>query len=263
MFRRLSELLRTAGLSDDETRLYLLLLKSGATSAPQLQAETKMNVMTVYRTLKRLEDRGLLAVSPVNRKERMHKALSLNALVRKLESDERKIRRLQENLKKMKPLLKYLPVESEKSSDADPVELRDGLDAFREEYLKLPHRCREEYLHLGSMQNYWNVAGFGDQSAEEMSFRTARYRKNIFARVINTLSQEMVAIQQRDSRELRMLKLSPHLPVERDYVGYADDYCCHFICDAADPKVIVIRQPELLDLYRRQFRSIWDAGVVA
>jgi hypothetical protein len=107
------------------------------------------------------------------------------------------------------------------------------------------------------MQNYWDIAGFGDQSAEEMSFRAARYRNNVFARVINTVSEEMAAIQKRDSRELRTLKMSPRLPVERDYVGFADEYCCHFICDKEHPRVIIIRHPELLAVHEEQFGELW------
>ncbi|MDD5055427.1 MAG: helix-turn-helix domain-containing protein [Candidatus Peribacteraceae bacterium] len=261
MFRRLGELLSLAGLSDDETRLYLLLLKSGATSAPQLQAETKMNVMTVYRTLKRLEDRGLLKVSPVNRKERMYKALSLHALVSTLESDERKIRRLQENLKKMTPFLKYLPTEPESGFD-DPVELHEGPDAFREEYFKLPDCCTDEYISFGSMQNYWRVAGLSDFAPEEIAFRQKRLKRHTFATTLNTPSPESELFSKRDSRELRTTRLTANIPLKRDYMGFTDDRVCHFICDTSNPQVIVIRQPELLAMYRQQFRSIWDAGVV-
>ena len=222
-----------------------------------------MNVMTVYRTLKRLEDRGLLAASPVNRKEKMYKALSLNALVKKLESDERKIRKLQANLRKMTPFLRYLPTESEKISDEDPVELREGLDAFREEYLKLPDLCTSEFQCLGSMQNYWRIAGMSDEAPEEIGFRNKRFRSGIFSLTLNTPSPEAEVFAKRDSRELRRTRITAALPIKRDYMAFTDDRVCHFLCDPENPQVIIFRQPELLAMYRRQFRSIWDAGVVA
>jgi hypothetical protein len=113
------------------------------------------------------------------------------------------------------------------------------------------------------MQNYWRVAGLSDFAPEEIAFRQKRLQRHTFATTLNTPSPESETFAKRDSRELRSTRLTANIPLKRDYMGFTDDRVCHFICDAANPQVIVIRQPELMDLYRRQFRSIWDAGVVA
>jgi hypothetical protein len=143
------------------------------------------------------------------------------------------------------------------------LELREGVDAFREEYLKLPDVCDGEYLHVGSMQNYWDIAEMGDESPEELAFRSKRYRHGIFARVINTDSPLMREISKRDSKEMRTLRIVDDMPIRRDYIGFARDHVAHFVCDKASPRVILVRQPELLALYRNQFRHMWESGIGA
>jgi sugar-specific transcriptional regulator TrmB len=80
-----------------------------------------MNVMTVYRTLRRLVDRGLIGQRSVNRKERSYRPLSLKKLIEKLAADERKIRRLQAGLAGVDRLLPYLNLEDRKGDEPEPI----------------------------------------------------------------------------------------------------------------------------------------------
>ncbi|MEK7218014.1 MAG: helix-turn-helix domain-containing protein [Patescibacteria group bacterium] len=261
MRRRLHDLLRLAGLREEETALYALLLKKGRASVSELMAESGFNVMTAYRTVKRLRERGLVAAMKVNRKVSVYAPLTLGALVKKLDVEQRKMRKLQLALSGLDSLLPYADLSG--SDEAEPVEVREGLEAFREEYLKLPEHCDGEYLHIGSMDNYWEIAGMSDESPEEIAFRRKRYKHGVFARVINTYSPVMVEVAKRDSREMRTLRISDDIPVKRDYIGFAKKYLAHFVCDRNNPRVILIRHPELLALHKRHYADLWKGGVGA
>jgi sugar-specific transcriptional regulator TrmB len=262
MRRKLHHLLNEAGLSGEEVRLYLLLLKLGAASVRDLVEQSSVNHMTAYRTVKRLAGRGLIEAKKINRKQSVYSALSLRSLVRHLETDQRKMRRLQLALQGLDRFLPFIDI-TERAGDNEPVEVREGLDAFREEYLKLPDLCGDEFLCMGSMQNYWQVAGLSDEAPEELAFRHKRYAHNTYARVFNTLSPESIEFSKRDSRELRTTRLVDAIPVAKDYLGYAKDHVRHFICDKENPRVVIIRHPELVALYRDQFGRMWEAGVGA
>ncbi|MFH0851396.1 MAG: helix-turn-helix domain-containing protein [Candidatus Peregrinibacteria bacterium] len=266
MRRRLQDLLRLSGLREEEVTLYLELLKRKRAAMPDLIGESGLTVMTAYRTMKRLQDRGLVQALKVNRKQSVYAPLTLKGLIRKIDAEQRVLRRVQLALQDLDRFLPFL--DGEESSDArdmdgEMIEVRDGLDAFREEYLKLPDLCDDEFLCMGSMQNYWNVAGMGDEAPEELAFRHKRFRRNMFCRVFNTHSPESEAFARRDSKELRTTRLVDAIPVARDYLGYTKDHVRHFICDKENPRVVIIRHPEIVALYRDQFERMWGNGVGA
>lgn len=260
--RKIHHLLSLAGLREDEVTLYLNLLALKRASMTDLIAASSLNIMTAYRTMKRLQERGLVQAFSINQKQSVYAPLTLKALIRKLDTEQRTLRKVQLALQDLDPLLPYVDLHAEATDGGsqEPVELKEGLDAFREEYLKLPDFCDSEYLHVGSMQNYWDIAGMGDESPEEMSFRAKRYRRGVFARVINTDSPAMREVAKRDSKEMRTLRIVDDIPIRKDYVGFARDYIAHFVCNKESPRVILVRHPELLALYRNQFKAMWERG---
>jgi len=264
MRQRLQSVLRLAGLRDEETAMYLKLLALKRASMAHLIAETGMNVMTAYRTMKRLQERGLVQAFSVNRKQSVYAPLTLDALIQKLGAKERAIRRLQRALQNLDQFLPFMDVAAsaqKRGNGFEPVEVREGLDAFREEYLKIPDLCDDEFLHIGSMQNYWKVAEMSDEAPEELSFRHKRFSRNIYCRIFNTHSPESEIFAKRDSKELRTTRLVDAIPITQDYLGYSKNDVRHFICDKENPRVIIIRHPELVALYHDQFERMWKEGV--
>lgn len=260
MRRRLRDLLRLAGLREEETELYLLLLKKRRAAMSELIAEGGINIMTAYRMMKRLQECGLVKAFKINRKQSIYAPLTLAALIRKLDVEQRKLRKLQLALQGLDRFLPYLDLGMMKH-DEEPVEVREGLDAFKEEYLKIPDLCTDEFLHIGSMESYWKVAGMSDDSPEELSFRHRRVNRKIFARIFNTPSPESRIFAARDSRELRTTRLMEALPVTGNYLAFSARDVRHFLCDAEHPRVIIIRHPELVALHRQQFQKMWEDGV--
>jgi sugar-specific transcriptional regulator TrmB len=260
MRRRLKELLRLAELREDEVTLYLLLLKERQASIPKLIEKSGLNTMSAYRSIERLCERGLLKEVPLNDKQSLYEPLSLKHLIAKITAEEKKLKRLELALRNLDCLLPFMDLESDEESD-ELVEVREGRDAFREEYLKFPDCCNEEYLHIGNMHNYWNAANMTYECAEERAFINKRINRNIHCRIINTASKNAEEFQHNDSREKRVTRLSERIPIKDNYLGIAQTHAAHFICDAENPRVIVIKQPELLGMYKGQFEAMWKAGV--
>ncbi|MDO8648650.1 MAG: helix-turn-helix domain-containing protein [Candidatus Peregrinibacteria bacterium] len=254
MQRRLRDLLRRTSLTEREIDLYILLLKLRSVTIPRLAAESHLPHITVYRTIKHLEERGLVVGKPMNNKQSVYSPLSLEALIAKISCEQRKLRKLELSLRGLDALLPYMDIEEDRE---ETIELREGVEAFREEYLKMPDVFKDEYLHIGSTPGFWETAQMTYESPEERSFIHRRLAKNLFARVLDPPSPQAEVIQRNDSREKRTMQLRGNLPITKDFLMIAEDQVSHFICEPADPRVVVIRAPELVRAHRTQFDMLW------
>ncbi len=259
MRRQLTELLRLCDLREDETALYLLLLKLRKATVPQLIGESGLHRMTVYRAIKRLQERNLLEVTRLNDKQDLYAPLSLDALINTVEHQERRFRRLALNLRNMDRLLPYM--QTEEGENNELVEIRDGLDAFREEYLKFPELCEGEYLHIGSMENLWKSANLTYDCPEERGFIHKRMNKGVSCRIINIYSPIAEEFRENDSREMRTTKLTDALPIVKNYLGITEHQASYFLCEPDHPRVIVMKQPELVAMHKQHFEKLWKASV--
>jgi len=257
MQKKLSYLLSTAELKPEEIKIYLLLLKQQKATIQEITAKSDLNFMMVYRTIKKLYERGLIEVIQLNNKQKAYKPLSLQALIKTIDLQRRKLSRLEQSLKGLDSLLPFIDIDQEEESEG--IEIKEGVDAFREEYLKFPSICKDEYLHIGSMENYWNVANMRDDCPEEMGFRNQRMAKGIYARVVDMETDVMENIQRRDSFELRTLKMNRNLPVMNNYLAMAENQSTLFICDKENPRAIVMKQKDLLDLHKNNFNTLWNS----
>ncbi|MFA6523709.1 MAG: helix-turn-helix domain-containing protein [Candidatus Peribacteraceae bacterium] len=256
MRRRLRTLLQHADLSEKEIALYLHLLVLRRTTILELRERAKLPNITVYRTLLKLEERGLVKRTMRNGRQAIFEPLTLRALTRAVSDEQRKLRRLELELRDLDTLLPYM--DAEREHDVEDVEIRYGRDAFKEEYLKMPDVLEEEYLHIGNMANMWKTAGFGYESPEERSFIHRRLARNIFARVLDIPTSEAEEVQRNDSREKRTLVLKESLPIMENFLIIGERQVSHFLCDPEHPRVIVIRQPELVATHRSHFETLWN-----
>lgn len=258
MIKKIVSLLRLADLKEEEVRIYLLLMKLQRATISELVGKSGFNSMMVYRTIKRLLDRSLVGSKKLNNKQNLYCPLSLENLVKKIDKEERKLFRLKNSLMNLDLLLPYIDFNEDK--DEEMIEVKDGVENFRAEYLKFPDICNEEYLHVGSMQNYWKTANLSYDAPEERGFIHKRLSKDIYARCLNTYSKEAEEFYLRDSLEKRTTILKRELPVMKNYLAIAETQSALFLCDEKNPRVIVVKQPELLALHKAQFAALWDRG---
>lgn len=258
MRRELSALLRYAGLKEEEILVYLMLLKLQSATVSVLSNNLQIKQTTLYRTLNRLLGRGLLETKDLNDKQRSFSPLSLQNLINSIDKKQRKIRRLQMRLQNLDPLLPYLDLNN--NTKTPEIEIHTGTEAIKEEYLKMPDIFEEEYLHVGHVSNFWRTAGLNYDCAEERGFIARRMKRNIFARSLSIQSPEVERIKANDSKEKRTTIIGISYPVKKDLMLIAEHQINHFVCDEDNPRVIIIKNPELVRFHRQGFEEIWKKG---
>lgn len=252
MSRKLSTLLAAAGLNEKEILLYKLLRKYEQLTIPELVYRSKLPNIAVYRTLQDLEERGLITSLPINKKQKVYAPNPLSSLCSYVASEQRRLRKLELALQDFDASIKIL-------DDADEgVQVYEGKDAFREQFMQLPSLCTDEYLHIGSVDGLWEGTGYTYESPEIRSFVHNRMRKNIFAREFTLHSEEAEKIQQNDSREKRTTVLKQSLPVMDNMLVITDEQVSHFVCDPEDLRVIVMTDPSLVQMHRGHFEMMWS-----
>ena len=231
MQQQLRTLLQAANLRPEEVKIYLLLLKFQKTTIAKLTEKSSMASIMVYRTLKRLHKRGLVEEGNLNNKTNYYKPLSLDALITQIETERRKLTYLKMSLKNLEFLLPFMDGDNPSGEVQEQIIIKEGVDAFKREYLKFPNICKDEYLHIGSMDNLWETAGLTAECGEERNFIRKRMRKGIYARVLNPYSEVMDDIKKRDTLEKRTTRIKSKLPIMNNYLAIAESESTLFICD--------------------------------
>ncbi len=262
MKKRLAQLLEMAELKPEEVTIYLHLLKLKSATIPQLTTETGLNTMMVYRTLKRLIDRELVKSHPVNNKQNTYTACTLTSLVEKVSKEQIRLAKLETAFRGLDHILPYLDLSTE-NNDQEMIDIREGKEAMLEEYLKIPDICQTEFLHIGSVTRTWDLLGLDFDCAEERNFIKRRMNKGVHARVLNEHVSEMERIARSDTKEKRTTRLKENLPVMHNYLLIADTEFKLFINNPEHPRVITIKQPDLLKTQKDQFYHLWSSDTAS
>lgn len=258
MKQYLFSILHKAGFREEEARLYVALLKFKQATLTELHVQTQLSHTTTYRTIHRLIERGLIEQIPINKKQSAYKALPLTALIASIRKEQSRIHKLELALKKMDHLLPYLELQ-DNNSTSSPIEVREGIDAFQEEYLKLPELGHDEFLAIGSSDSFWNASNAGIDSPLERSFVSRRLKNNVYSRSLMVASQDAEKIASNDAKEKRTTKMKEQLPVMNNMLMMSGGQVSHFVCDRDFPHVIVIRDPELVAMYKSYFENLWKS----
>lgn len=254
MRRKLTSILKTANLKDEEIAIYLLLLKLQKSTAAELIEQGNLSQISVYRTLKKLAEKGLIETKLINNKQKIYTPLSFQKLIKNIQQEKLKLTKLERSLKGLDPFLKYLDTSED---NEEKIQIKEGADAMREEYLKIPDICKEECLPLGNVQNMLDITGYSIDCPEERNFIQKRMKKGIYVRMMNTPNETTEELAKRDSFEKRTLKLKEKLPIMKNFLVVCEDQSVLFLCDQDNPKTVVIKDNDLLELQRHQFEYLW------
>jgi sugar-specific transcriptional regulator TrmB len=254
MRRKLTEILRKANLKEEEIRIYLALLKLGTASVNQIADLTDLKSITIYRAIKILLERKLVQEIIVNKKQSLYKPLTLQALVGELENEEKEIAKLKSAISNLDPFLKFMDLRDEQ----EEIEIKTGIDNFRAEYLAVPQIAKEEVYAFGSMCNCFKTLGEWDlDTPEERSFIKQRMGKGIHARLLHEHQTGAEEFQKRDSLEKRSTRFGFDLPISSNAVLITEKDVRLFICNEENPRVMIINQPDLKNIYRSVFEYNW------
>lgn len=167
IYKKLHELLISAGLSEVETLTYIELLKKPAQNVWDLVKRTGLPKTVIYRAFERLENLHM-----VQRTEIGIRTLSLKTLVSEISKNTRKLSKTAYQIKKIAPFLRAP---------------KDSIETFDTYYT--PEQIAEIYLSLSDL-DYGVSLDFGDFEnfvpTVHSAFQTVQqFRKNRLKHAIN------------------------------------------------------------------------------
>lgn len=126
------EILREIGLTDYESRIYLVLLKNNQLSAYALAEKTGLYKQVTYDSLNRLMEKGFVSIVKESR-TKLYRAIDPQFILEHLNEKTEKFKQILPNLKKIeKQSNELLSVETYKGENVVRISLRDIINQLKE-----------------------------------------------------------------------------------------------------------------------------------
>lgn len=232
--------LKSAGLTDAESRVYLALIALGSTTAGPIVKKAQMHRATVYDALKRLSGKGL-ASSVLQGKTRLFQAAQPSELVN---WQKEKLQTLQEII----PALTKQHTDGVQKQEVRVYQGKKGIRCAMDNILDElnPHG---EYLDFGVsgkfkkvMGPYWNL------------WQKIKKERRIKSKCIFSAKLKNRKLIDDYHGEYRFHPTEYESPT--DTMIYNDSIAM-FIWTGSPPIAIVIKNKENAEGYRRQFQMMW------
>lgn len=237
-----AELLQQLGLTVTESQAYLMLLKSGSSTAGEVAKKLKIQRSTVYYILENLQHRGLV-VFALKGKRRLFQAASPQVLEQHAQEIYQKIKEAIPELVKSKP--------TEEKDEAILFVGYRGLQAAYEQMLA-ESKAGEEFLVLGarggediSRKTYRNFY---------KNFNQRRIEKKIKMRmIINTELRKKIGLYYENMPKTRIRYLQQHtlapvviFPTAVIIVQWKDE-----------PSLFLLRGTLITESFKQFFETMW------
>ncbi|VVB53518.1 HTH-type sugar sensing transcriptional regulator TrmBL1 [uncultured archaeon] len=242
----LADDLEAFGLTPNETKIYLALLKLGPTTSGKIIKETKIRVSAVYYALNNLQEKGLVThVIKANRKQ--FQAAEPGQL---LAFAEEKRRLAEDLIPRLEPLVK---------SAKEPVSavVHEGYKGYKGVYDRLFRTLKkgDEYFVFGARQ-------IGDPVNEELnimltSFHRLREKRGIKAKIIFNEDVRKNVLEKTPEFKLMETRFMA-TPTNSYVLTYADRVITFLFTERLLAVEIVSK--EVADSYREFFKLMWKSA---
>ena len=223
--------LKQAGLTENETKVYLALIESGPNLAGQISRKTGLHRRSVYDVTEMLIKKGLIGYILKNNR-RYFEASNPNRILEILQEKQNLLEPI------VSDLLKTYSSEKEKQ-ETNFYKGKEGLKAIFEDQLNY-----KEILILGASPKAYEVLQFYFKWYDKK-----RKKRKIKARIIaydKKISKIPLA-------EIRYLPQKYESPVAVNIYGNKTA----IILWAKQPIVIAIREKEIAEAYKKYFELMW------
>jgi len=229
-----TETLQEIGLTGNQSKVYLSLLKLGKASASQISSITKINRSLVYAIIEELIEQGLVSYFIQNNKK-FFQAAPPKEMLEILKEKEQKIKELLPKLEKIKTL-----PESEK---IEVFKGKEGLKTVLNDYLKY-----KEYSVIG---------GIGKSLETLPYFMDGWHKRRVKLKII----RHMIIGEEARGTKVAKFPLTEvrFLPKKYETLESTTIYgnkISHTIW-VGKPLVIVIESKRIHDAYIKQFNLLW------
>jgi sugar-specific transcriptional regulator TrmB len=230
--------LKKVGLSQNEIRVYLTLLRIGASQAGKVSKESQINRTTTYDSLERLIEKGLV-----------NYMISANKKVFSPVAPERLLDQLKEREKAVEeilPELKQLFRQSKEKEESNVYRGRKGIRGILNEILK----CKE-YVAYGSSGRFLEM-----MRHDFIAFQKRKRELKIRARVILsefTKGTELVKVSYTQFRYI-----PDEFTVPATTFVYGNKIA--IMVWSETPMATVITSRQVADSYRKYFELLWEVA---
>ncbi|MBU0959390.1 MAG: hypothetical protein KKB31_05590 [Nanoarchaeota archaeon] len=232
------EILQEFGLTENETQVYLALLKLGSASASEITQKTNIHRINIYDILERLQEKGL--VSYVILGKRKHYEAS----------DPKKILEIEEERKrKIKEIIPQLSAErvlTKEPQEATIFKDKKGIKTILDE---IPKSKTDVYLFASG----W---GFKENFPDYTDIWHERFR--LHKTKIKTLISSKFKKELKVPKPLEYRYLSSEFVFPSTTVLYEDKV--FMILWSAHPLGILIRGKEISNSYKEFFNILWETA---
>lgn len=241
------EVLEKIGLSKAEARVYTSLLQLGSVPSHMIVKETELRKSTVYESLKRLEEKGLVSYI-IKEGIRYYEASDPDSLTDYINEQKRNLAETEKQVKKTIREMKKLDT-TKPRAEAHVLEGKEGFKTMRRDILK----HAKEHMLIGAISredeampdffNWWNKQ---------------RIKKNIKLRILHKESARKKSM----TRKAFMGRLfeTRFLPEELEspaIINIYGDRVANVLWKKNNPLVFLLINKEIADSYRKYFEYLW------
>jgi len=241
-------MLREAGLTDGESRVYLALLELGASTTGPIVEKSGVSRSIIYQLLEKLAKKGL--VSHIVKEKTKHFQASEPSRIRDyLEAEEKKFAESKRKVEEMLPKLAALSQSAKPSEATIYIGFKGMVTAHEHTYAKL--KPGEEYFYMGIPH---------DQPKHVLAYFARDHRRRekagIRCRLLFNHKTPLFVLRDRNSTKGCEAR---HMPVDIDtpawFMGYKDTV---FICFPQSNSVSVeIVNQDIAHSFRAYFEEYW------
>jgi HTH-type transcriptional regulator, sugar sensing transcriptional regulator len=243
-------LLERIGLSNAEVRVYLALLSLGSVPSSRIVDETSLRKSTVYESIGRLQERGLVSYV-IKDKRRYFEGADPEKLVDFVEDQKRLLDEYGRAVADLVPAIRGGLTPGRPRAEAHVLAGVEGFKTMRRDILR---SAKGELLLLGAISRENEV-----MPAFYKNWNTSRQLKGIFLRVLHKESARRKAMT--DKRFMGELFETRFLPRELEspaVINVYGDHVVNVLWKRDYPLCFMLINQDIADSYRRYFEYLWD-----
>jgi sugar-specific transcriptional regulator TrmB len=248
---KIRDILVKLGLSKNQEKFYLTIINRGEATLNEIIEESGLKRPTAYRVFQELESRGLVVRDFSKKYNQKITVTDPRRLVALAGNRQRKMRRLELEIKDLLPELNV--VFSEKKIKPK-VELYDDEAGYVYLADKSLEAREKTIFYLGDIQDFYKIF---DKEYDEQKYIPSRLKNKVLLKWLLPKSKETEAEQKRDKQLLRETRLIDDKYKMNASVMVYDNYVV-FFSSHKEKVALSITSKYLAELQKNIFNIIWD-----
>jgi len=248
--QRVLQLLERAGLSSSEAKFYLAAYQNPKMSIKEIQKKSGLSKTSAYRAFESLREFGFITTSNDNWRK-IVETTSLNTLAEKLAKEQRKLRKIELELKSIGNLMSLTAF----SHLEEPLEIITNQNKIQEKAFSLFASDWDKFLCYGSAERLIDVIG-NQEEREWVKQRSKRGRTvDCWITEIGDYAHDFLP---NNDKDLRNVKINIEKE-NQDYMTYiiGDEVITWHKDKELGNRAIIIKDPLIVRMQENMFKRIW------